>query len=128
MSDRLLGLGLNRAKSDAERARVLGAIRRFAESIDDAELVAEVQAVMPAADPFVPPETWRAKYEEGFAVEADEARGTYVEEAERYAFEYWQMLSDAERQARFEAPSTGYDDGRKDAAGLNSVDTTTESD
>lgn len=127
MSERLLALGLERAKSNADRARVLGAIRRFAESIGDAELVADVQALMPAANPFVPPETWRVKYEEGFAVEADEGRGTYVEEAERYAFEYWQMLSDAERQARLEAPSTGYDDGRKDAEGLKSVDTTTES-
>ncbi|MGF6996858.1 hypothetical protein [Paraburkholderia sp. GAS32] len=126
MSERLRALGLERAKSDADRARVLGAIRRFAESIGDAALVAEVQAVMPAANPFVPPETWRVKYEEGFAVEADEGRGTYIEESERYAIEYWQMLSDAERQTRIEAPSLGYDDGRKDADGLNSVDTTTE--
>ncbi len=127
MSGRLLALGLERAKSDADRARVLGAIRRFAESVGDDELVAEVQSLMPAANPFMPPETWRTKYKEGFAVEADEECGTYVEEADRYAVEYWQMLSDAQRQARLEAPSSGYDDGRKDAEGLNSVDTTTES-
>ncbi|WP_321820728.1 MULTISPECIES: hypothetical protein [unclassified Burkholderia] len=120
MSERLLALGLDRAKCDADRAIVLGAIRRFAESINDTQLVAEVQAVMPAAHPFIPPEAWKQKYEGGFRVHADEDCGTYVDDMGRYCVEFWQEhLTDAERQARLVDPSLGLDDGRKDAEGLN---------
>lgn len=122
MGDRLLALGLDRAKCDADRAIVLGAIRRFAESIADASLIAEVQALMPAAHPFVPPEAWTQKYAAGFQAYADEDCGTYVDDMERYCTEYWQgHLTDIERQARLENPSMGLEDGRIDAVSLNAA-------
>lgn len=59
MSERLFALGIDRAKCDVDRAILLGEIKRFAESIGDAQLVAEAQAAMPAASPFFPPEEWK---------------------------------------------------------------------
>ncbi|CAE6823263.1 hypothetical protein R70006_06309 [Paraburkholderia domus] len=124
MSHRLADLGIERATSDADRAILLAAICRFARSVGDAELEAEADALMPEASPFEPPETWLDRYTASFESYADEDRGTYSEDVGRYAVEYWQALSDAERAARLQQPAMGCADGQRDAEGLNSVDTT----
>ncbi|MCS6496803.1 hypothetical protein NX905_21395 [Burkholderia thailandensis] len=89
---------------------------------EDANNEQQLRECMPVANPFFPPEEWKREYGQGFYAHADEARGTYIEEWERYCVEYWQeQLTDADRQDRLAAPSMGLDDGRKDAEALNAA-------
>lgn len=119
MSDRINALGIQSAKSDTAKARVLAAIRAFAESIDDHDLASEARSLMPAADPFQPPLAWRDNYYETFAVTADEECNVDIDDMPRYCVEYWQGMTDVERQARLENPALGRRDGTKDADALN---------
>lgn len=122
MSKRILTLGLNNARNDADRARLLSAIVRFAKSTGDSALIEEAEALMPKAHPFKPPQEWLQHYYDAFEAEADEATGTYIEDKERYAIEYWTDLSDEERNKRLQIPKIGLDDGQKDARKLNECD------
>lgn len=119
MSDRINALGIQFAKSDTAKARVLASIRSFAESIGDDALAAEARALMPAADPFSPPVAWRDNYYESFSVTADEECNVDIDDMPRYCIEYWRSMTDAERNARLENPAMGRGDGIKDAEALN---------
>jgi hypothetical protein len=119
MSDRINALGIQSTKSDTAKARVLAAIRAFAESVGDDDLAGEARALMPSADPFQPPLAWRDNYYETFPLTADEECNVSVYDMPRYCVEYWQGMSDAERQARLENPALGRRDGTKDAEALN---------
>jgi hypothetical protein len=112
-------LGIDRAKSDSERAQVLSMLAWFSNKVDDPELAAAALALMPAADPFRPSQEWRARYNDAFSSFADEDRGTYLDDMPRYGVEYWQALTDAQRLERLSDPSIGSQDGEKDAENLN---------
>jgi hypothetical protein len=118
----LEGLQLERCKSDTVRARVLGALIEFAGEVEDADLAAEARAMMPKANPFVPTKPWRDNYLTGLRSVADEDCGVYPDDdGERYAFEYWQGLTDAERNERLQFPEMGEQDGKKDGDNLNAA-------
>lgn len=112
-------LGIDRAKSDSERAQVLSMLSWFANKVDDPALAAAAQSLMPAADPFRPPKEWREHYDTGFTAFADEDRGTYLDDMRRYGTEYWQEFTDAQRLERLSDPSLGEQDGQTDADNLN---------
>lgn len=119
MSQRLLALGIDQAKSDGSKALLLAAIIDFANHNNLPDLAAEARALMPEAHPFRPPATWREQYDAGFTEVANEDRGVYRDDMPRYGTEFWQALTDQQRQERVENPSLGLADGRADAASLN---------
>ena len=122
MSERIFALGLNNARNDADRARLLGAIVRFAKATEDSALIEEAEALMPKAHPFKPPQEWLQHYYDAFEAEADEQTGTYIDDKERYAIEFWAELSDEERNSRLQSPQLGQSDGQKDVRKLNECD------
>lgn len=119
MAERIHALGFALAKSDAAKAMLLSAIIDFGRNNDIPGLVDEAQALMPPAHPFKAPEAWREQYDSGFTEVADEERGVYRDDMRRYGTEYWQALTDLQRQERLEKPALGYTDGREDAGNLN---------
>ncbi|MEG1349774.1 MAG: hypothetical protein RSD49_17200 [Hafnia sp.] len=121
MPQRILALGIEQAKTDADKAMLLSSIIRFARAIGDDTLVEAANGLMPQAHPFKPPLAWKAAYCGAFENEADESTGTYVDDMDRYCADYWCGLTDAQRQERLQRPALGESDGAKDAATLNAV-------
>lgn len=119
MSDRINALGIARARTDADKALVLTAICAFADSIGDSQLAEEAKSMMPCADPFSPPHTWRQEYDKGFQAVAREECGVYLDDMHRYGTEFWQSMSDDQRRQRLGSPHIGDADGRRDANALN---------
>jgi hypothetical protein len=106
----LEGLQVERCRSDVTRARILGALIEFAEEVGDTDLATEAKALMPAANPFVPPDEWKEEYLGGLRSVAD---------GERYARECWRGLTDEDRRERLRDPDRGYQDGLTDGDNLN---------
>jgi hypothetical protein len=116
----LEGLQVERCRSDVTRARILGALIEFAEEVGDTDLATEAKALMPAANPFVPPDEWKEEYLGGLRSVADEDCGVYVnDDGERYARECWRGLTDEDRRERLRDPDRGYQDGLTDGDNLN---------
>lgn len=118
-ADILLFLKVEEAPSDTDRAQVLSALCRYARKMGLTELEEAAAAAMPQAHPFVPAENWERHYIGAFEQTADPDCGVCPDESVRYAREYWQSLTDAQRRARVETPSLGAQDGEKDAGALN---------
>lgn len=65
-ADLIDALELSKAPSDVVRASVLGALVRYGQAIGNPALVDAAKAAMPAANPFMPPKEWAAKYKDAF--------------------------------------------------------------
>ncbi len=115
----IAALHLERAPSDTARALVLDALIAYSQAVGLSDLHDAAKAARPHADPFHPPDAWREAYIGVFRRVADPEWGVYPEEADRYCFEYWSGLDDAQRHERLGAPGLGEEDGRKDAEELN---------
>lgn len=115
----IAALNLESADTDTVRACVLEALRAYGQATAQPALVDAAEAAMPKAHPWLPPAEWRRFYEDHFRIIADPECSVCPDEADRYCAEYWQCLTDAERQARLADPSLGEQDGEKDADNLN---------
>lgn len=118
----LKALQVDRSPNDTVRAQMLGALIDFAREVKDDDLAREAKALMPAAHPFRPPSAWKEQYLDAFRSVASEDCGVDADaDGERYAHEYWESLSDAERLERVRFVGMGLSDGEKDAENLNNA-------
>lgn len=117
----IAGLELAKAPTDTVRAFVLDALADYAKATGLSELGKAAREARPAAHPFRPPKEWREKYLETFAQIADPDCGVDPDEGPRYCVEYWQSLTDSQRQQRLAEPWLGEEDGQKDADALNAA-------
>lgn len=117
--DIIAALDLEHAPSDSVRAFILEALASYAGACGRMDLHAAAKAALPAAHPIKPPAPWRDAYIDSFSVHADEECNVDPSDGPRYCLEYWQALTDTERQARLASPRLGRTDGQKDAENLN---------
>lgn len=117
----LAALQLDRAPTDGDRAKVLGALMAYSRAIGNPALEHAAKQRFPAANPFTPPDAWAAHYREWFGTFADEDELDVEMDVDRYCQEYWQGLTDAQRTQRLAKPELGQADGRKDAEALNAA-------
>lgn len=112
-------LRLDAAPSDTDRAQLLEALKAYADAAGMPALKEAAHAALPAAHPFRPPKQWKLHYLAEFEQIADPDCGVDPDEGKRYCREYWQSLTDEQRQERLADPQLGREDGQKDADALN---------
>lgn len=115
-------LDLAAAPSDTVRAHVIEALAVFAQVAQLPVLQGLTAAAMPdmAGNPhWRAPDAWRERYLAYFAMYSDPDQGVDRDLAPRYCNEYWQSLTDAQRQQRYDNPALGKEDAMLDAKTIN---------